>query len=565
LHHGKGWSLPKPAYPSEPAGTISSMQIKQLNWVAVAGPVVTIAFSPTLTYEPFDNIKLLLLGVFAGIGLSGFLTQSKNGRSKQLKVVSASIAFFYLALLIPMLFSQAPLSQQIFGVAGRSLGFLHYFFLGLILLGAVTGDRESAVTNFLKGLTLTGLFESFYGILQYLKLDPINWENENNWVFGTFGNPNFLSAFVGISVSASLFMFFQNQSSRWKLLNVSNVFLGTAMAVLSDSIQGLVLIAVSVAILVIVLTFLKSKLLGIATSLASALSVVVAILGIFQIGPLTRFLYQDSTSFRGDYWRAGIAMVKENLFTGVGLDSYGDYYRQFRDATAGQRRGLYIHSDSAHNLFIDLAATGGLLLLISYLFINILVVISISRTMRASDQLKIESLALPIIWLTFQIQTLISINVSSLAIWGWITAGLILSQSTFSDSKTTDVGRGRVKKSKPKNGLIAATLAIVFMLLVFPLLRNDLRLGSALKSTNSNDLISTVSSWPRSCYLMAKAEEAYSEAGAPDLALQISLKSVESNPRCFDSWRHISKNPNATKDQQEEAFSRMRALDPFLN
>jgi O-antigen ligase len=542
------------------------MQIKQLNWVAVAGPVVTIAFSPTVTYEPFDNVKLLLLGVFAGIGLSRFITLIKGKRTKQLRVVAAAIGLFYSALFIPMVFSQAPLSQQIFGVAGRSLGFLHYFFLGLILLGALIETRDSAISNFLKGLTLTGLFEAFYGILQYLKLDPVNWENENNWVFGTFGNPNFLSAFVGISVSASLFMYFQNQSSRWKLLNVTNVVLGTTMAALSDSIQGLVLIAVSVTILVIVSTFLKSKLLGIVISLASALSFVVAILGIFQIGPLTRFLYQDSTSFRGDYWRAGIAMVKENIFTGVGLDSYGDYYRQFRDATAGQR-GLDIYSDSAHNLFIDLAATGGLLLLISYLFINVLVVFSISRTIKSSDQLKIESLALPIIWLTFQIQTLISINVSSLAIWGWTTAGLILSQSTVSlaDSKTSDVGRRRVKKIKSKNGLMTATLAIVFVIFVFPLLRSDLRLGSALQSTNSNDLISTVSSWPRSCFLMAKAEEAYSEAAAPDLALQISLKSVESNPRCFDSWRHISENPKATKDQQEEAFSRMRALDPLLN
>jgi hypothetical protein len=118
---------------------------------------------------------------------------------------------------------------------------------------------------------------------------------------------------------------------------------------------------------------------------------------------------------------------------------------------------------------------------------------------------------------------------------------------------------------KSKNGLMAATLAIVFVLFVFPLLRSDFRLGNALQSTDSNDLISTVSSWPRSCYLMAKAEEAYSEAGAPDLALQISLKSVESNSRCFDSWRHISENPNATKVQQEEAFSRVRALDPLLN
>jgi hypothetical protein len=64
---------------------------------------------------------------------------------------------------------------------------------------------------------------------------------------------------------------------------------------------------------------------------------------------------------------------------------------------------------------------------------------------------------------------------------------------------------------------------------------------------------------------MAKAEEAYSEAGANDLALQISIKSVESNPRCFDSWRHIAENPNATKSQQVEAFARLRSLDPLLD
>jgi len=566
LHHRKGWSLPKSATSSEPTGTISGMQMKQLNWVAVAGPVVTIAFSPTFTYEPFDNVKLLLLGIFAGIGLSRFVTLIKENRSKQLKFVAAAILLFYLALAIPVVFSQAPLSQQIFGVAGRSLGFLHYFFLGLILLGALTENRESSISNFLKGLTLTGLFEAVYGILQYLKLDPINWENENNWVFGTFGNPNFLSAFVGISASASLFMILQKHSSRWKLLNVANIVLGTTMAALSDSIQGIVLIAVSVTILVIVSTFLKSKLLGMAMSVAGAISVLIAILGIFQIGPLTRFLYQDSTSFRGDYWRAGIAMVKENFLTGVGLDSYGDNYRQFRDATAGQRRGLDIYADSAHNLLIDLAATGGLLLLISYLLINVLVVNSISRNMKASDQLKIDSLALPIVWVTFQIQTLISINVSSLAIWGWIAAGLILSQnrSLVSNPQAKEMGRGRVAKNKSKNEFLAATLVIVFALLVFPLLRSDLRLGSAVNSKNSNDLINAVTSWPRSCYLMAKAEEAYSDAGANDLALKISFESVESNPKCFNSWRHIFENPLTSVSDKLLAQQRMSSLDPLL-
>jgi O-antigen ligase len=542
------------------------MRIKQLNWVAFAGPIVTVAFSPTFTYEPFDNVKLLLLGVFAGIGLSRFITQFTDNRSKQLKVVASAILLFYLALLIPLFFSQAPLSQQIFGVAGRSLGFLHYFFLGLILLGALTEARESSISNFLKGLTLTGLFEAVYGILQYLKLDPINWENENSWVFGTFGNPNFLSAFVGISVSASLFMYFQDSTPQWKILNASNVTLGTAIAALSASIQGLVLILFSIGILVITSAFLRSKLLGIAFAFLGAITSVTAVLGIFQIGPLTRFLYQDSTSFRGDYWRAGVSMVKENFLTGVGLDSYGDNYRQFRDATAGQRRGLDIYADSAHNLLIDLAATGGLLLLISYLFTNVLVVISISRTIKASNKLKIESWALPIVWITFQIQTLISINVSSLAIWGWIAAGLLLSQNreTISNLQAKENGRGRVAKSKSKNEFLTATLAIIFVLSVFPLIRSDLRLGSAVNSTNSSDLINTVTSWPRSCYLMAKAEEAYSEAGGNDLALQISIKSVENNPRCFDSWRHISENPLSSVSDKLMAQQKMLSLDPLL-
>jgi O-antigen ligase len=542
------------------------MRIKPLNWVAFAGPIVTVAFSPTFTYEPFDNVKLLLLGVFAGIGLSRFITQFTDNRSKQLKVVASAILLFYLALLIPLFFSQAPLSQQIFGVAGRSLGFLHYFFLGLILLGALTEARESSISNFLKGLTLTGLFEAVYGILQYLKLDPINWENENSWVFGTFGNPNFLSAFAGISVSASLFMYFQDSSPRWKVLNASNVALGTAIAALSASIQGIVLILFSIWILVITSAFLRSKLLGIAVAFLGAITSAIAVLGIFQIGPLTRFLYQDSTSFRGDYWRAGIAMVKENFLTGVGLDSYGDNYRQFRDATAGQRRGLDIYADSAHNLLIDLAATGGLLLLISYLLTNVLVVISISRTIKASNKLKIESWALPIVWITFQIQTLISINVSSLAIWGWIAAGLLLSQNreTISNLQAKENGRGRVAKSKSKNEFLAATLAIFFALSVFPLIRSDLRLGSALNSTNSSDLINAVTSWPRSCYLMAKAEEAYSEAGGNDLALQISIKSVENNPRCFDSWRHISENLLSSVSDKLMAQQKMLSLDPLL-
>ena len=567
MHHKWGWSLPNSGVLHGARSTISDVNLKRLNWIAVSGPLVTLAFSPSLTYEPFDNIKLALLGICAGIGLSKFMSAIKAGASDYLRPAVYLVTIFVAALLIPLSLSGAPLSQQIYGVAGRSLGFLHYLFLASILLGAATEAREKVLDGFFKALTITGLIESFYGALQYFKLDPITWENQENWIFGTFGNPNFLSAFLGFSVSASFFLVFQRNSPKWRATHLTNVILGTLVAALTESIQGVVLIALSVSILVLIQISLKSKILGIVSFFAWVSAFTVSILGLLRIGPLTRFLYQESTTYRGDYWRAGVRMAREHLLTGVGLDSYGDFYRQYRDSTAGQRRGLDNFSDTAHNLLIDLASTGGLVLLVAYISLNILVIRSIIKRHKTTNSTSVANLALPIVWLTFQIQTLISINVSSLAVWGWLAAGLLIAggSQVVEDHQNKGAIKGRVGLTRPKSKIMAASLVSVFLILVFPLLLSDIKIGSAVKSTNATDLENAVTSWPRSCYFMAKAEEAYTEAGADDISLAISVKSVDSNPRCFNSWRHISENPKATSAQKVLAVSKMRALDPLLN
>jgi O-antigen ligase len=556
-----------PGLPQGARSTISGVKLKQLNWIAVAGPLITLAFSPSLTYEPFDNIKLALLGICAGVGFSKFIAVLNKGHAKNLRSLIYVVSLFLIALFIPLLLSGAPFSQQIYGVAGRSLGLLHYLFLASVFLGAATEARDKVLDGFFKALTVTGLIESFYGLLQYFKLDPINWENQDNWLFGTFGNPNFLSAFIGISVSASLFLVFQKNSSKWRSINLANIFLGVAVAALSDSIQGIVLIAVSLSILILVKIFIKSRLLGTLASLGLASAFTMSILGILQIGPLTKFLYQESTTYRGDYWRAGLKMAREHLISGVGLDSYGDHYRQYRDAAAGQRRGLDLYSDTAHNLLIDLAATGGLFLLISYIAINVLVIRSIIKTYKVTNAVSTEAFALPIIWFTFQVQTLISINVSSLAIWGWLAAGLLISGSNqpIDVVQSNMANKGRVTKSKQTINIRAISLASVFLIMVLPLLSRDVQIGSAVKSTNATDLENAVTSWPRSCYFMAKAEEAYTDAGANDISLEISIKSVADNPRCFNSWRHIAENPKASVEQKNLALAQMFGLDPLLN
>lgn len=546
--------------------TILNMQKLANNWILFSGPLVSLAFSPNLTYEPFDNIKLILLGLCAGLALSEFLSQANSaGYSSCKPQIYISISIF-TGLLIPISFSGAPFSQQIYGVAGRSLGFLHYFFLICLFLGASVSKTESLTRQFLKNLVVVGVFESIYGLLQYFKLDPINWDNEYEWIFGTFGNPNFLSAFLGMSVCASLFLVFVNLGPRWRLLNISNVLVSIFCISVSRSIQGFALVSIGIFSLLAIAAFRKSRIAGFTFTFFGAIGGYIACIGLLQIGPFAKYLYQYSISLRGDYWRAGIKMASEFFLTGVGLDSYGDYYRQYRDSTAAMRRGLEIYSDSAHNLLIDLASNGGLILLAAYLFLNLFVFKSIYKGLKNTSRREAEDFALPVVWLAFQVQTLISINVSSLAVWGWMASGLLVSKSANVVEQVDGQNSIKKKVKRTNSGLKfnAVALPIAFALAVFPILYRDYQLAQAIADPSGPSLQSVTTSWPRSCFFMAKAEEAYTDAGDPSTSLSISLRSIENNRRCFNSHRHIYENPKASPEQKRLAFENMHRLDPLL-
>jgi len=352
----------------------------------------------------------------------------------------------------------------------------------------------------------------------------------------------------------------------WRILNILNIFIGVLCISISTSIQGLALVALGIFLLLLLLVFKKSRLLGLAFGMFGSVAGGIAGLGLLQIGPFAKYLYQESTTFRGDYWRAGIEMAKDHLFVGVGLDSYGDYYRQYRDATSVTRRGLENYSDSAHNLFIDLTTNGGLILIVAYLVLIFAVLASILRGLKSIKSREIEYFAIPSIWIAFQIQTLISINVSSVAIWGWIAAGLLLRNHSLSGegyvNKDTNRNKGRGAKNKFRFSVLA--LPTVFAVAAFPILYRDYQVAQAISSPSGPSLQSVTTSWPTSCFFMAKAEEAYTDAGEHKTSLLISLQSVERNSRCFNSFRHIYENPTSTSTQKNLALKKMHDLDPLL-
>jgi O-antigen ligase len=53
-------------------------------------------------------------------------------------------------------------------------------------------------------------------------------------------------------------------------------------------------------------------------------------------------------------------MTLENLTNGVGVDSYGYFYKEYRDLEAIERTGPERVSNTAHNVFLDISSGAGI-------------------------------------------------------------------------------------------------------------------------------------------------------------------------------------------------------------
>jgi len=123
-------------------------------------------------------------------------------------------------------------------------------------------------------------------------------------------------------------------------------------------------------------------------------------------------------------------MIKTHPIFGVGLDRFGSYFGQYRAATQVLRRGPNIVSNAAHNVWIQLAATGGLLLFLSYLalmmFVGWRAVVALKNH---SGNKQIIVATVVGLWLTYQAQAFISIDNIGIAVWGWLFGGMIIAIS----------------------------------------------------------------------------------------------------------------------------------------
>jgi O-antigen ligase len=146
----------------------------------------------------------------------------------------------------------------------------------------------------------------------------------------------------------------------------------------------------------------------------------ISLLGALQKGPLTDLIYKTSVSLRGEYWQAGWNMASQFPLTGIGMDSYGDWYRRARSEYAATvLPGPKVFTNAAHNVVLDFFAYGGFPLLATYLGMLVLAAVASLIVIRRSKKYDLVFVGMFTAWTCYQVQSLISINQVGLALWGW--------------------------------------------------------------------------------------------------------------------------------------------------
>ncbi|MFZ9751667.1 MAG: O-antigen ligase family protein, partial [Candidatus Nanopelagicales bacterium] len=329
---------------------------------------VTVVVTPDFTLDPINVPKLWFLLAFSFAISFVLLLEIRNLFQKSNWSVIIPARLLSVAMLVALLVTGAPLAQQIFGTYGRNTGFLTYFAFGTLFIASALATNWSMAKYFMVAVGAALGANAIYGFFQAIGSDPFKWSNPYSPVIGTLGNPNFAAAFLGMGIAFALpFAISKSTNIKYRLISAAYIPLALFDITRSDAQQGLIVSALSVGL--VGFFWIRSKfpnpIIRYSYLGAGGIVAFIAVLGTLQKGPLSSLLYKPSVTYRGDYWYAGIEMIKNFPLFGVGLDSYRDWYRASRTEAATLRRGPDTVSNAAHNVFLDIGATAGVVALLA--------------------------------------------------------------------------------------------------------------------------------------------------------------------------------------------------------
>jgi hypothetical protein len=479
-------------------------------------------------------------------------------------------------MLFSVVSSESPISQNLYGSYGRNNGFLTYLFLASIFVSALALRISTNFESVITALLFAGIINISYCLWVIMFGDFIGWTNPYGNILGTLGNPNFIGSFLGIFFTAYLAFALSKSSSKVMKLSLLVVLPVTSFEIYdSHAIQGRVVAVLGVGILGFLL--IRSRFGNMATIgylIAASIAGLFALLGALQIGPLTNYIYKTSVSLRGQYWLAGWNTGESYPITGVGMDSFGDWYRRSRDLHALELPGVNTVVNAAHNVPLDMFAFGGWPLLLTYIsimgFAGLAAVKLIIRNKAYNPILAVLVTA----WVGYQVQSMISINQIGLAVWGWLLSGALIAYERSNRSETIEpiqlANQPRKKTQsrtiEPQPLLIGLAGGVIGLLIALPPLTADgkwrgaqlVRTVQALEESMQANYFN-----PQNSMRYLTNIQTLEQSSLFELSHKYALEAVNWNPENFELWKVLYFIRDSTAQEKELALENMKRLDPL--
>lgn len=550
-----------------------------ISWFLYLGVTFSTVF--LVTGSVTDPVNVTKLAAAGGVGFAVFaiaVIQGRKGLRESSTPLVLILSLFVLSMINAVIASGSPVSQNIYGVNGRQTALIFYLVMAMIALGASLLRTQKSFNRIIRALFIAGGLNVAYCAWALSFGDFIGWNNPYGNILGLFGNPDFISAFLGMLITG-IVGYVSSPGKSWldRTIGIGVSVLAFYEIHRSHAIQGKAVTAAGIAIVGFYWVRARFKGLSATVTYLAVISIggLLALAGALQKGPLTQYIYKTSVSLRGQYWQAAINAGTSHPFTGVGLDSFGDWYRRTRtEYAATTLPGPGVITNAAHNVVLDFFASGGWPLLITYLATIGLGVWAILRVTLRTRTYDGTFVALAATWVCYELQSVISINQAGLAIWGWVLLGALVAYEFITRPVNVAAEAGTVKSKRAVSKgnsafspqLVGGIGVVVGVLVAVPPMSADMKWKSALMSRQLVNVEAALQGGylqPFSSARLAEAVQMFEQSKLPDQAYKYAKKGVEFNPDYTDAWKMLYYVSKSTEADKALALKNMKRLDPL--
>jgi tetratricopeptide (TPR) repeat protein len=321
----------------------------------------------------------------------------------------------------------------------------------------------------------------------------------------------------------------------------------------SRSTQGLVIFAVAVSVLLTLIINENQKrkltIINFAWLTSNLIIFTFAILSLFQVVKVTNILSKENGSFESRilHWKSAISMFVNNPITGVGVDSFGEFFPLHRFKFEDGRLDTY--TNNAHNVFLQALATGGIILFSVYALTSLLTFKAIINIFRFT-KIDLQIGVLIALYIAFTVQSLISIDQIGLAVWGWTFSGYLVAYENklIKTKQKIKVNSKGTIKILSKFTYSITTLAISIslipnlnsMLQIWEIRSTLNKIGNSEASISDVNRLYEIAVSYNEPSMRMQAVGGLLNLGMIDQALKLSLDSTKKFPKSVYAWDAVA-------------------------